>query len=83
MAQVDFGGITREVCLDYLPEAAVGDYCIVHVGFAITLLSEAEAQETLAMLQDIVELGNGDGAVEAGPEESGRPQVVGPRGPTS
>ena len=53
MAQVDFGGVLREVCLDYVPEATVGDYCIIHVGFAISLLSEAEAQETLALLKDI------------------------------
>jgi len=65
MAQVDFGGITREVCLDYLPEAGIGDYCIVHAGFAITLLSEADARETLAMLEDIVELEQGDEAVDS------------------
>ncbi len=56
MARVDFGGASREVCLDYVPEAKVGDYCIVHVGFAISLLSEKEAQETLTMLNDIVNL---------------------------
>lgn len=56
MASVDFGGVQREVCLDYVPEAKVGDYCIVHVGFAISLLSEAEAKETLALLQEIADL---------------------------
>jgi hydrogenase expression/formation protein HypC len=56
MARVDFGGVLREVCLDYVPEAEVGDYCIIHVGFAISLLSEAEAKETLALLQDIIDL---------------------------
>jgi hydrogenase expression/formation protein HypC len=56
MAQVDFGGVRREVCLDYVPEALIGEYCIIHVGFAISLLSEAEAKETLALLQDIVNL---------------------------
>ncbi len=55
MARVDFGGVIREVCLDYVPEAAVGDYCIIHVGFAISLLTEADAQETLALLRDITE----------------------------
>ena len=59
MAQVDFGGIRREVCLDYVPEAQVGEYCIIHVGFALSLLSEAEAKETLALLQDIDFLENG------------------------
>ena len=53
MACVDFGGVSREVCLDYVPEAKVGEYCIIHVGFAISLLSEAEAQETLALLNEI------------------------------
>ena len=53
MARVDFGGVNREVCLDYVPEAKVGEYCIIHVGFAISLLSESEAQETLALLKDI------------------------------
>lgn len=56
MARVDFGGVKREVCLDYVPEARVGDYCIVHVGFAISLLSEVEARETLALLEDIAAL---------------------------
>ncbi len=56
MARVDFGGVSREVCLDYVPEAKVGDYCIIHVGFAISLLSEAEAQETLALLNEISEI---------------------------
>ena len=59
MAQVDFGGIRREVCLDYVPEARVGEYCIIHVGFALSLLSESEAKETLALLQDIDNLENG------------------------
>ena len=53
MAQVDFGGVRREVCLDYVPEAIVGDYCIIHVGFALSLLSETEAKETLALFQEI------------------------------
>jgi hydrogenase expression/formation protein HypC len=53
MADVDFGGVLREVCLDYVPEAKVGDYCLVHVGFALNLLSASEAQETLSLLEDI------------------------------
>jgi hydrogenase expression/formation protein HypC len=50
MGKVDFGGITREVCLAYVPEADIGDYVIVHAGFAISRVDEAEAQETLALL---------------------------------
>lgn len=53
MARVDFGGIFREACLDYVPEAKVGDYCVIHVGFAISLLSEQEALETLELLKQI------------------------------
>jgi hydrogenase expression/formation protein HypC len=53
MARVDFGGVFREACLDYVPEARVGDYCVIHVGFAISLLSEEEALETLELLKQI------------------------------
>lgn len=53
MAQVDFGGVVREACLEYVPQAQIGDYCIIHVGFAISLLNEEEANETLALLKQI------------------------------
>jgi hydrogenase expression/formation protein HypC len=53
MAKVDFGGIFRETCLDYVPEAKVGDYCVIHVGFAINLVNEEEALETLNLLKQI------------------------------
>ncbi len=53
MARVDIGGISREACLDYVPEAQVGEYCIIHVGFAISVLSESEAMETLDLLRQI------------------------------
>ena len=56
MCIIDFGGATREACLDFLPEAKVGDYTIIHVGFAISLLSEEEAMETLALLQEIADI---------------------------
>jgi hydrogenase expression/formation protein HypC len=55
MGTIDFSGVTREVCLAYVPEAKVGDYAIIHVGFALNLLSEQEAQETLEMLKQMVE----------------------------
>ncbi|GAA0717245.1 HypC/HybG/HupF family hydrogenase formation chaperone [Dactylosporangium roseum] len=51
MGTVDFSGVEREVCLAYVPEARVGDYVIVHVGFAISLVDEAEARRTLEMLR--------------------------------
>ena len=63
MGKVDFGGVIREACLEYVPEAQIGDYALVHVGFAISLVSEEEAQETLAMLREISELEE-----ELGPE---------------
>ena len=53
MAKVDFGGVFREACLSYVPEAKVGEFCIIHVGFAISILSESEAQETLELLKQI------------------------------
>ncbi|WP_322753771.1 MULTISPECIES: HypC/HybG/HupF family hydrogenase formation chaperone [unclassified Frankia] len=53
MGTVDFGGVTREVCLGYVPQARVDDYVIVHVGFAISLVDEAEAHRTLAILRSM------------------------------
>jgi hydrogenase expression/formation protein HypC len=47
MAEVDFGGVRKEVCLEYLPDVTTGDYVIVHVGFAIQRLDEQSALETL------------------------------------
>jgi hydrogenase expression/formation protein HypC len=56
MGKVDFGGVSREVCLAYVPEANVGDYIIVHVGFAISVIDEDEAQARLALIQEMVNL---------------------------
>ena len=56
MGTVDFGGVAREVCLDYVPEAKVGQYVLIHVGFAISLLDEEEALATLALLREMAEL---------------------------
>ncbi|NUM43444.1 MAG: HypC/HybG/HupF family hydrogenase formation chaperone [Anaerolineales bacterium] len=53
MGRVDFSGIQKEVCLAYLPEIQVGDYTIVHVGFAITQLDEESALETLALFHEM------------------------------
>jgi len=63
MGTIDFGGVTREVCLAYVPEAKVGDYAIIHVGFALNLLSEEEAQETLALLSQISAIETESGSV--------------------
>jgi len=56
MCKIDFGGVVREACLEALPDAKVGDYTIVHAGFALNLLSEEEAQETLSLLNEIAAL---------------------------
>jgi hydrogenase expression/formation protein HypC len=48
MADVDFGGVRKEVCLEYIPDVQIGEYVVVHVGFAIQRLDEASAIETLA-----------------------------------
>ncbi len=53
MATVDFDGIEKEICLAYLPQAEVGNYVIVHVGFAISIIDEASATETLQMFRDL------------------------------
>ncbi len=64
MGKVDFGGVTRETCLDFVPEAQIGEYTVIHVGFAISLLSEDEAQKTLEMLREIDALGEELGLYE-------------------
>ena len=64
MGKVDFGGVVREACLDFVPQAQIGDYTIIHVGFAISLLSEEEAQKTLEMLREITNLGEELGLYE-------------------
>ena len=53
MGKVDFGGVVREACLEYVPEAQVGEYVVIHVGFAISKVSEEEAQATLDLLREI------------------------------
>jgi len=55
MCKVDFGGVVREACLEALPEAQVNEYTIVHAGFALNLLSEEEAKETLDLLRQLSE----------------------------
>ncbi len=66
MGKVNFGGVVKEVCLAYLPDLAVGDYTIVHVGFALNKIDEATAQETLRMFEELGVLEE-----ELGPTESG------------
>jgi hydrogenase expression/formation protein HypC len=56
MAKVSFGGIIKEACLAYVPEAQVGDYVIVHAGFALNVIDEEEAMEVFEMLRQMEEL---------------------------
>jgi len=83
MATVDFGGVTKDICLAYVPEARVGDYTIIHAGFAITLLDEASALETLDMMRDVGllddELGPDDGML--GKIDTAPPGSEGPARP--
>ena len=58
MGKVDFGGVVREACLEYLPDIQIGDYTIIHVGFGISRLDEQEARETLELLQQMDMLAN-------------------------
>lgn len=53
MGKVDFGGVKREACFETLPDAKVGDYAIIHVGFAISQLNEEDALETLRLLAEM------------------------------
>ena len=58
MAKIDFGGIAKEACLVYTPEAEVGQYALIHVGFAISLMDEEEAQETLKLIKEVIDIEN-------------------------
>lgn len=66
MARIDFGGIVKEACLAYVPEAQIGDYTLIHVGFALNIIDEQAALETLSLLREIDALGEELG--EAPPE---------------
>ena len=57
MGRVSFGGIVKEVCLAYTPEAEVGDYVVVHVGFAISKIDETEAAKVFEYLKEMGDLG--------------------------
>jgi hydrogenase expression/formation protein HypC len=58
MARVQFGGVTREACLEYVPETQVGEYVLVHVGFALSRVDEEEAQRTYQALMELDQLGD-------------------------
>jgi hydrogenase expression/formation protein HypC len=66
IGRVEFGGVIRETCLDFVPEASVGDYVLVHVGFAISRVDREEAErtyqvlESLGLLKDELEVDQGN-----------------------
>ena len=66
MGKVSFGGILKEVCLAYLPEVKVGDYVLVHVGFALSRIDEEEAREVFRLLEEIGEFSEPGDAPPAG-----------------
>jgi len=81
MAEVDFGGVRKEVCLEYLPDVVVGEYVVVHVGFAIQRLDEESATATLDSFErlGILEEEFGDGFALAA-RQAGVPQDEAPQG---
>ena len=70
MGRVQFGGILKAVCLSFVPDVRVGDYVIVHAGFAISRVDEAEAQRTFELLREMGELSELPGA-DTEPEAGG------------
>ena len=71
MGRVSFAGIVKEVCLAYTPEVEVGDYVVVHVGFAISTIDEDEAQKVFEYLREMDELGELDVPQPGNSAESG------------
>lgn len=83
MGRVNFGGVVKDVCLAYVPDIAVGDYTIVHVGFAISKIDEASARETLRTFEDLGILEEGLAELrESTPEGGERPGFGGEAAPT-
>jgi len=56
MGKVDFGGVAKRVCLEHVPEAGAGDFVLVHVGFALSLIDEEEAGRIFALLKELQQL---------------------------
>ena len=76
MGKIDFGGVTREACLAYVPEAQIGDYTVIHVGFALHLISEEEAQETLSLLREIAAVGEEEPFLDLGQDGNNPVQEI-------
>lgn len=67
MAKVDFGGVSRRVCLEHAPQAKPGNYVVVHVGFALSIIDPEEAQQVFAFLDRMNELEELKGDQESAP----------------
>jgi hydrogenase expression/formation protein HypC len=78
MGRVEFGGIVKDVCLAYTPEAQVGDYVLVHVGFALSRIDEAEAQEMFTLLEEIGGMENDEGQM-TNDERNPKSEVLSPK----
>jgi len=70
MGVVSFGGIRKQICLAYVPEAKVGDYVLAHVGFALNVIDEKEAQEVFKLLQEMGEIAENEASSDASSGES-------------
>lgn len=70
MGKIDFGGVVKEACLAYVPEMQLGDYAIIHVGFAISRIDAVEAEKTLALLAEMDMLAGELPELETGPDEA-------------
>ena len=70
--KVSFGGIVKNVCLEYVPETKVGEYVLVHVGFALSRVDEDEAQRTYKLLEELNQLGELESDSLSGQTEGGK-----------
>lgn len=73
MGHIDFGGVSKTVCLAYVPEIEVGQYALVHVGFAIAVIDEAEAAQSLALFREMGLLDDELGGAEPALKDPGTP----------
>jgi len=73
MGTVSFGGVNKEICLAYVPEARPGDHVIVHAGFAISIIDEQQAAETFEILRRMGELADLEEGAGAAPEAAPEP----------
>ncbi len=61
MARIDFSGVIKEACMEYLPEIKIGDYTLIHVGFGLSIIDETEALETMQLLNQIAAMADEEG----------------------